>query len=268
MNFLKYSILFGFLWINIQALAQDSNPYAFSSLKLGNLQSSQVANAQELHLYVGYRFGTSEDNTTTIDKNQNTNSHIQIVYGLADGLHIGLGWEDLRQTLSGNVKINLLTQSIGSAFDLTAYGNMNINTELSSERYPKMKTPDRFTYTSQLLLARRLGNYLSLELAPGFVRQNLVWEPFQAHNQAVLGIGAAIQLTKSLNIHLDYTSNLSRATESVYADPFTIGLDYTINNFVAELFLTNALSFNDPGFMTNAAASDIYIGLQVGYVFR
>ena len=99
----------------------------------------------------------------------------------------------------------------------------------------------------------------------------MVWEPFQTHNQFIVGLGAAFQMTDRLSAHLDYTVNLSPHKASVYYDPFTIGIDYVSGRNVFQILFGNALGYNDPSYMTNAAGAwneaDIHIGLYLGRIF-
>ena len=152
-----------------------------------------------------------------------------------------------------------------------AYGTMNINTDLTKQRYPLLDERDRLSYTSQLLISRRITNALSLELAPTYVRQNLVLESSQQHTQMALGVGGRLKLNKRLSINVDYVYNLDRASNSIYQDPFTIGLDIETGGHVFQLLFTNAQSTNEPGFISTAegnwAKGDIFFGFNIVRVF-
>ena len=59
----------------------------------------------------------------------NANTKIQLVYGLFEGLQIGLGRESLRKTFSGHVKFKLVNQTDNSPVNITGYGTINLNTD-------------------------------------------------------------------------------------------------------------------------------------------
>lgn len=244
---------------------------AFKAMKIGNLQSTKVAASGDLYMYVSHRFGTVKDGFSTFFGLDAANTKIQLVYGLMEGVQIGISRESLRRTYAGSAKIRLAKQTKKFPLNLTFYSTINLNSELDKTRYPNMLFPDRLSYAYQLLMARRFSKKFSLELAPTFVRQNLVWEPFQDHNQIALGLGARYKLTQRLSLNFDYVYNISRAEQSVYNDPFTIGLDIETGGHVFQLLFSNAQSTNEPGFISNAEGDwnegDIFFGFNIVRVF-
>ncbi|OJJ19081.1 hypothetical protein BKI52_19900 [marine bacterium AO1-C] len=244
---------------------------AFKAMKIGNLQSTKVADGGDLYLYVSHRFGSLRDGINTFFGFDNANTKIQLVYGLWDGLQLGISRESLRKTYAASAKMSLLKQTKSFPVNVVAYGTINVNTDLTKERFPLLDERDRLSYATQLLISRRITNALSLELAPSFVRQNLVLESFQAHNQAALGIGGRLKLNKRLSVNLDYVYNFDRAKGSIYQDPFTIGLDIETGGHVFQLLFSNAQSTNEPGFISTAegnwAKGDIFFGFNIVRVF-
>jgi predicted porin len=257
--------------LEAETKAVSFNYPAFKAMKIGNLQSTKVAAKGDLYLYVSHRFGSLKDGVSTFFGLDNANTKIQLVYGLSKGLQVGISRESLRKTYAGSVKMKLAEQNSQFPLNITAYGTINLNTALNKEQYPKMKYADRLSYASQLLISRRISNKFSVELAPTFIRQNLVLEPFQKHNQLAFGIGARYKLTKRLSLNVDYVYNPDRATESVFKDPLTIGIDIETGGHVFQLLFSNAQSTNEPGFISNAEGDwgkgDIFFGFNIVRVF-
>lgn len=244
---------------------------AFKAMKIVNLQSTKVAEQGDLYLYVSHRFGTVKDGIETFFGLDNANTKIQLVYGLWKGLQIGLGRESLRKTYSGSAKMILATQTQTFPVNLTAYGTLNMNAQVTSSTLPELVFADRLSYASQILMARRFSNRVSFQLAPTFIRQNLVFEGSQAHNQAALGLGGRVKLSKRLSLNLDYLYNFNRASNSTFRNPLSIGLDIETGGHVFQLLFSNAQSTNEPGFMSNAegdwSAGEIYFGFNIVRVF-
>lgn len=253
------------------AKGQAFNYPAFKAMKIGNLQSTKVADGGDLYMYVSHRFGTLRDGINTFFGFDNANTKIQLVYGIFDGLQVGISRESLRKTYGASAKMKLMNQSQHFPVNVAAYGTVNVNTDLTRERYPLLDSRDRLSYVSQLLISRRFSRTFSLELAPSFVRQNLVLEPFQQHNQVALGIGSRYKLNKRMSVNVDYVYNFDRARQSVYNDPFTIGLDIETGGHVFQLLFSNAQSTNEPGFISNAEGNwnkgDVFFGFNVVRVF-
>ena len=248
---------------------EAANAPAFNTLKVGNLQSTKVAAPGELYAQLSHRFGSLKNNGTDFFSNNTT--RVYLAYGLIKWVQIGISYETLRKTLAGSGKIGLMEQNEAFPFNITAYGTINLNNELSQDRYPNMKYADRLSYTSQLLISRRFSKIFSFELAPTFVRQNLVLEPFQQHNQIAIAAATRFRLSQSMALNIEYVYNFNRADESVYFNPVTIGLDFKKDKTTFQLLFTNAQSTNEPGFISNAEGdwndAIFFTGFNVSSVF-
>lgn len=246
------------------------NP-AFKAMKIGNLQSTKVAQQGDLYMYVSHRFGTIKDGFSTFYGLDNAITNIQMVYGLTKDVQIGLSRESLRKTFAGSIKAKLLNQNSKSPVNITAYSTVNLNTQLDVEVYPNLKYADRLSYATQILLSRRFSKELSLQIAPTFVRQNLVWEYFQDHNQYALGMGGRYKLTSRMSLNADYVYNFSRAEQSEFKNPLTLGIDIETGGHVFQMLFSNAQSTNEPGFISNAEGDwsdgNIYFGFNIVRVF-
>lgn len=244
---------------------------AFKAMKIGNLQSTKVAAKGDLYLYVSHRFGTLKDGLSTFFGFDNANTKIQLVYGVFKNMQIGISRESVRKTYAASTKVKLKSQSDKFPVNLVAYGTVNINTQIRKEQYPNLIFKDRLSYASQLLISRRLNNNLSLQIAPTYIRQNLVFEPQQDHNQYALGLGGRVKISKRMSINLDYVHNFSRNDATIYNNPLTFGVDIETGGHVFQLLFSNAQSTNEPGFISNAAGDwsdgDVFFGFNIVRVF-
>ena len=188
-----------------------------------------------------------------------------------DGVQLSASRESLRKTYAVSAKARLFSQSEKMPFTLVVYTTANINTELRKERFPFLKFEDRLSYAGQLLLSRRINNSISLELAPTYVRQNLVLEPQQEHDQYAIGVGGRVKLSKRMSINVDYVYHLNRYENSIYSNPLTVGLDIETGGHVFQLLFSNAQSTNEPGFISNAEGDwgngDVFFGFNIVRVF-
>lgn len=249
-----------------------SNHIPFEALKIGNLESTKVAKGGELYFNVSHRFGSVKGGFKTFFGLDQANTRIQLLYGIGDWAHIAVSRESIRKTYSGDLKFRIMRQSEKRWLTITGYTSIHCNTELSREVYPKMLFEDRLSYATQLLIARKFHDRFTLEIAPTYIRQNLVLEPFQLHNQLAMGLGARFRLSKRLSLNMEYVMNLYRAEQSIYKDPLSIGLDFETGGHVFQLLFSNAQSLNGPGFMTNAEGDwwkgDIFFGFNISRKFR
>lgn len=264
-----------FLAITMNTYAQpkklnDHTP--FEALKLCNLESTKLAEGGRLYFNVSHRFGSVKGGFSTFWGLDQANTRIQLIYGLGDWVHVGVSRESIRKTYSGELKMRFLKQSDSKWLTITGYTSVHLNSEISSETYPKLLFYDRLSYATQLLVARKFSDRFTLELAPTFVRQNLVLEPFQAHNQLGIGVGGRFRISKRFSVNAEYVMNLSRAENSIYRDPISIGFDFETGGHVFQLLFSNAQAISGPGFLTNAegnwAEGDFFFGFNITRQFR
>ena len=247
---------------------------AFKAMKIGNLQSTKVADKGDFYLIVSHRFGSLENGLDTFFGLDNANTKIQFVWSWIDGVQFSVSRESLKKTYAGAVKLRLFRQSKKSPFNIVGYWTFNINSALDKNVYPLLKFEDRLSYASQLLISRRFSNKFSFEIAPTYVRENLQdirntkeYNP----DQFVLGVGGRYKLSKRMSVNVDYTYNFMRHENSIYNNPLTIGLDIDTGGHVFQLLFSNAQSTNEPGYMSNAEGDwsngDIFFGFNIVRVF-
>lgn len=244
---------------------------AFKTLKIGNLQSTKVADQGDLFLIVSHRFGPLKDGLDTFLGLDQANTKIELLYTFFDGLQFSISRESFEKTVAFATKLRLERQSSSFPLNLTAYGTININTELNNSRFSnyRMIDEDRFSYALQLLASRRISKNFSLEIAPTYVRENLqiLEETFEAnHNQFALGFGGRLKLSKRISFNAEYVYNFNRHENSIYYNPYTFGVDIETGGHVFQLLFTNAQSTNEPGFISNATG-DIAFGFNIVRVF-
>ena len=261
----------------LDALTEEEKKYelpAFKAMKIGNLQSTKIAEKGDLYLYVSHRFGTLQNGIKTFFGLDQANTKIQLVKGLWEGIQLSIGRESLGETYSTSIKARLAKQSETNAFNYVFYGTANINTQIGEDRLPDIEFGDRMSYATQLLISRRFSDDFSFLVAPSYVRQNLQDLNItggRTHNQFVMGLGGRYKLSQRMSINMDYAYNFNRDRNSLFNDPLTIGVDIETGGHVFQLLFSNAQSTNEPGFLSNAEGNwedgDIFFGFNIVRVF-
>jgi len=260
---------------------------AFKALQIGNLQSTKMVGKKELYMVVAHRFGYLKDGVKEFYGLDQANTKIQFLYGIGNRFQLGISRDSYEKTYSGSAKIGLKKQSESFPINLVLYNSMDINTLLNKKSYPGLLFFDRFAYTTQLLISRRFTENLSIEIAPIYVRQNLIdlnytnkpiptttsplsfiTEPW---NQYVLAIGGRYKFTKRMSVNMDYAFNFSKNRNSLYRNPLTIGVDIETGGHVFQLLFTNSRASSDAIFLTetlgNWSKGDISFGFNIVRVF-
>ena len=247
---------------------------AFKALQIGNLQSTKVVSKGDLYLVVAHRFGYLKNGITDFFGLDQANTKIQLLYGIKKNLQLGVSRDSYQKTYSGTAKYRLLKQSNKLQLNLSLYGSIDVNSQLKKSVYPGLKQLDRFSYTAQMLAARRFSEKLSLQIAPIFVRHNLQdlnYTKEQTHNQVLLGTGGRYKLSNRFSVNFDYVYNFSRNKNSLYKNPLTIGVDIETGGHVFQLLFTNSRASNDSSFLTETlgdwSKGQISFGFNIVRVF-
>ena len=256
-----------------EEMSEPSTEYqpAFKAMKISNVQSTKIASKNDLYMYVSHRFGTVKDGISTFYGLDKANTKIELVYGIIPRMQIGLSRESLRQTYAGSIKVLVKKQDKNFPMNIALYSTVNLNSEINKDLYPLMKFYDRLSYASQLLFSKRINSLFSIQFNSSFIRQNLVLESFQDHNQLAFGTGGRVKINNRLSLNMDYMYNLNRNMNSRYNNPLSIGIDIETGGHVFQLLFSNAQSTNEPGFISNAEGNwlkgDVFFGFNIVRVF-
>jgi hypothetical protein len=242
---------------------------AFKAMKIGNLQSTKMADQGDLYLIVSHRFGPLKDGFDTFLGLDEASTKIQLLYSFWEGVQFSISRESYNRTFAAAAKIRLARQSKSFPVNLVAYTTINRNTLIDETIFPELKSSDQQSYATQLLISRRFSDSFSFQLAPTYVRenlQNLNVVPEEKYNQFALGFGGRFKLSKRMSFNAEYVYNMSRAEASPFDNSYAFGLDIETGGHVFQLLFTNSQSSNEPGFMSSAEG-DMVFGFNVVRVF-
>ena len=242
---------------------------AFKAMKIGNLQSTKMADQGDFYLIVSHRFGPLKDGFDTFLGLDEASTKIQLLYSFWEGVQFSISRESYNRTFAAAAKIRLARQSKSFPVNLVAYTTINRNTLIDETTFPELKSSDQQSYATQLLISRRFSDSFSFQLAPTYLRenlQNLNVVPEEKYNQFALGFGGRFKLSKRMSFNAEYVYNMSRAETSPFDNSYAFGLDIETGGHVFQLLFTNSQSTNEPGFI-NSAEGDIVFGFNVVRVF-
>ena len=129
----------------------------------------------------------------------------------------------------------------------------------------------RLAYTTQILIAKKITENLSLQLSPSFIHRN--WVPqSQQNNQTIsIGLGGRYKLTKRFSINGEYFYVPKSKQDPSSFNSLSLGVDIETGGHVFQLHFTNSTSMIERGFITETNNSwldgDIHFGFNVSRVF-
>ncbi|HAO14673.1 MAG TPA: hypothetical protein DDY16_02500 [Tenacibaculum sp.] len=241
----------------------------FKTLKIGNLQSTKIAEKGDFYLIVSHRFGPISEGLDTFLGLDNANTKMELLYSFWDGIQLSISRESFDRTFALNSKFRIAKQTHKFPINITGYTGIYRNTLINKITYPELKDADRYSYSLQALLSRSFSKKLSLEIAPTFIRENLqdLRNTIEAnHNQFALGFGSRYKISKRISLNTEYIHHFKRHNNSRYTNAYAFGMDIETGGHVFQLLFTNAQSTNEMGFISKAEG-EIAFGFNIVRVF-
>lgn len=213
--------------------AQDSTAAPVAKKKLyakntfeGNLlidnQSVMVPIKGTFEFYIQHRFGT-------------TDKGIKDLYGIYSGasmrlsasyvpikdVQVGFGSTNDRMQVDGNLKVALLKQTRDwqVPVSVTYYGNVAMDTRAKNSSLPIVTTSDRFTYFNQLIIASKVCDRFSVQIAPSISYYNNVEAykdasgkilPAMNNQHLAISYGGKIKLSEGMSLLLNFDQPLTQ----------------------------------------------------------
>jgi len=300
---LKFLLLLSFLFSlhltksqNLDSLmmAMEGPPAAkpvtatFKTTRLVNMVTIEQVKRGELDFRISHRFddiaGEAGGISTLYGFDNVTDIRIAFDYGINDNWAVGFGRSKgaylRRQILDFNTKLKLLKQKDDNSMPLSVslflsseLCTMASSSDSTSTIYFENKFSHRINYVSQLLLARKFGERLSLQLTPTFVHRNLV-NYYENNNSFSLGLGLRYKFTKRLGVIFDYYYNFdkTKTPELGYYAPLGLGLEIETGGHVFHLLFSNNKALLESQYLAecteNWLKGEFRFGFNISRIFN
>ncbi len=248
----------------------------FKSTRIINGHSVAQLTSQHLDFRISHRFGVISNGISDFIGLDKSSIRFTLEYGITDWLMLGVGRSSFDKTYDGSLKFRILRQSSGKRvmpISLSYFAGFDVFTRDFSDLERTNYVSSRFTYIHQLLVARKFGENLSLQLSPTLVHRNLVPTVLDMNDIYSVGVGGRYKITKRLAITAEYFYSIrSPRSSETYHDPMSIGIDIETGGHVFQLMLTNSSVMYDGGFITGQNnddffKGDIHLGFNISRIF-
>ena len=244
----------------------------FKGLKVINFESTKLVAKGGFNFIVSHRFGTVKNGFQNLFGLDEAVTHLNFVYGLSDHINISASRSSNQKIYEVATKFRLVSQQAGKMpFTVVSYTSVLANTALDTDNLPKLEFKHRLSYVAQLLVSRKMNKNLSLILSPTFFHDNYLTDDFQENSQYGVGFGGRYKLGKRWSLNTEYGVHLNRSKNSLYNNPFSIGVDLETGGHVFQLLFTNSQSMNTNGVFGTSTGEwgegDVYFGFNLARSF-
>lgn len=256
---------------------------AFKAMKIVNLESTKLAAKGDFYFIVAHRFDYMDNGIDDFFGLDNANTQLKFLYGVNEWLTVHVSRSGFQETYDGAIKYRIIPQQRdGFPFTLVGFNSIAINTEMKEDDYPNMEFSNRLSYVTQLLISRKFTENLTLEVAPSYFHENTVRDVYDSNNNPILpnpqdnsqfaiGMGGRYKVSKRWSINMDYAAHLNRASESIYRNPLSIGVDLETGGHVFQMHFTNSKAMHETGFLGQTSGrwdkGEISFGFNLVRVF-
>ncbi|MDG1314510.1 MAG: DUF5777 family beta-barrel protein [Flavobacteriaceae bacterium] len=244
----------------------------FKGLKVINFESTKLVANKGFSFIVSHRFGTVKDGFQNLFGLDQAVTHLNFVYGISENVNISASRSSNQKIYELGSKIRLVKQRKGeNPFNIVVYSSVLANTGLDKDNLPKLEFKHRLSYVAQLLVSRKMNSKLSFILSPTFFHDNYISNDYQNNSQYGIGFGGRYKIGKRWSLNTEYGVHLNRSNNSLYNNPFSIGVDLETGGHVFQLHFTNSQSMNTNGVFGTSTGDwtegDVYFGFNLARSF-
>lgn len=303
--FLLGSVSLGFSQDDLLDMVDEKGPQkpqkvfaTFKTYRLGNALTTEPVKKKHLDFRISHRFGNIYNSDLDNPINETFQTYFgfdnandirtSFDYGLTDNITVGIGRSRMNKMLDGSVKWRFLQQTTNFSIpvSMALFGDVGYTHMRTSELYngvvKDFSTSElhRLNYFTELIIASKINDWLSLELMPAYVYRNFIKENINANNKAAdengfvtVGFGGRIKLTKRCSFIGDYYFNTSKFYNNNpdAKNPLSLGFELETGGHVFSLFFTNAAGLIDNNFIPYTRDSwskgQVKFGFSISRVF-
>jgi len=245
---------------------------AFKTTRIVNSQSIENTGAGILDVKISHRFGMVNTGSYNFFGLDQATMRLGLDYGISDRLEVGAGRSTYNKEFDEFFKLRVLRQSTGRAampFSLSIASTAIERTINDPPSQFSINASDHFYYVNQVLLARKFGDYFSLQFVPTQVHYNIVPDRTIPNDLYSLGTGFRIRLSRRVNLTGEYYYQFRQFPGTTNA--LSLGFDIETGGHVFQFFFTNSAGINESSFITQTTGQwgngGIHFGFNISRVF-
>jgi hypothetical protein len=264
----------------------------FKGSKIINAQTTETVKARTMDFSITHRFGnigvaSNGGGHTLYGLDNISDVRFGFDFGLTNNITLGIGRSKSNELVDGFLKYRICTQTQDNhiPFSLALYADASYNPSAATTFYNGMGTPDstwkqseihRFSYTTQLILARKFGWRFSMELLPTYQHRNFVLaniNPDNGYSETndlfSLGGGFRFKFTPRFAFICDYFYTFSKYrtgnSSTPYYAPLAVGFEIETGGHVFHLTFTNSAGIIENNFLPNTTDNWLKGGFKFGF---
>ncbi|MDP5106733.1 MAG: DUF5777 family beta-barrel protein [Polaribacter sp.] len=201
-------------------------------------------------------------------------------YSFTDNFTLGLGYTNHDKITDGFVKYKLFKQRENSkkgVVSITLVQGFSHRTQENTGGTiyaPTTSSLNKYAFTSQVLVARKINSDFSIQIAPTFIHKEANSLNDDPNNQFVIGFGGRHKIGGHASIVSEYfyVANPLKSIQTYNA--FMVGVNWELSHLLLQFQMTNARNFAEDTFITqttnnfNAKDGNFHFGFNATFVLH
>jgi len=257
---------------------------SFAAIRVINNHSIEMIPKRSLEFIVAHKFGDLAGSAGGVPAwfglDNLADVRIAFEYGLFKDINIGIGRSKgiglLTQVVDGYFKYAILKQrTSGMPISLTFVSAMSApyrakdSDSSSVTSWPTVA--HRFIYTTQILVARKFSDRITLQMNVGYNHRNYVTYTDQ-NGLFFAGISGRYRFTKNLGFLFEYIHILDRPSSVTYTNHLAVGFEILTGGHAFALTFANSRGCTEnlfiPGTVENWAKGQFRFGFSINRRFK
>ena len=252
----------------------------FKSTRIINGHSVETIAAKHMDFRISHRFGTINSGFNNLWGLDESRVRLGFEFGVTDDLTIGVGRSGYLKEYDYFAKYKLLKQTNGDfrkPVTVTLLASASTNTMDTSPSMQFFNNLERQSYVGAILVARKFGDRLSLEVNPTVVHRNKTATPLDVNTLYALGMGGRVKLNKRTTFNAEYNyvaNNLlgsEFARDPIYKNNLSLGFDIETGGHVFQLHISNSRGMIEKQFIGDTTDEwlngGIFYGFNISRIF-
>ncbi len=271
---------------NLLDLLNQENPeqdYPISATFKGTRiqigHSVETRKSRTLEISAHSRFWNTPEDASQSFVADRANTRFALEYGVSDNFTLGTGTSTFDGFFDVYAKYRILhqTKKEKNPISITLFQNATYRSR-EFKLIPRDEFIDRFSFTSQVLIARKVTRNFSLQLAPSYVHHGAVGAPGEPLNQFAVGFGARYKIGGHLSVASEYYLLANEIeTETGFGpsfNAFSIGVNWELSDLFLQFMLTNSRYLTDDSIITqnrfnfNFRNPNLHFGFNATYIIH
>lgn len=247
----------------------------FESVTLIDNQTTVNPYAHSLKFEIAHRFSEIKDISDLYGIYGSANTRLALDYGVTDRIMVGFGTtRDYKlQDLEWKVALLQQTRSGSMPLSLSYYGNAVVDARSKDNFGPESEYSfmHRMSYLTQLIMSRKFGEKISLQLIPTFAYFNGVPQGYNNINAGV-SFGARAMVLGFNSIIFEFDQPLTQQDAIEVYPNMALGVEISTSTHAFRLFVSNysdIIKQRNMFYNTNDPFSgDFHFGFNISVTLR